>query len=360
MASNHQTIWIYYFSGTGNALSVANWFKRIAVKEKHDVQIINISTIDYQFSPAPLEGATIGFISPTHGFNFPPIMLHFIFRFPRAHQNNVFIINTRGGLKLGKYFIPGLSGLAQFFTALVLLFKGYRIQGMHPIDLPSNWISLHPGLKDKVIESIYDRRKKETEIFANKILDNKKDLRALRDIIQDLLVSPIGVLYYFLGRFFLAKTFIASGTCDDCGLCIKNCPVHAIKLIDNRPFWTYKCESCMQCMNQCPKQAIETAHGFTIAITSLINSVILFWFYKLVNFPNWYHHTFQGWFLALILDSTIFLVFFIISYRIAHYLKRYKLVDKIMTYTSLTKIPFWKRYKVKKMSFWKAYKFKMK
>ena len=356
--TSSQPILIYYFSGTGNALSVANWIQRIALKRDQKCQIINIASSETDKQLIPPKGAMIGFISPTHGFNFPPIMLHFIFRFPRADQNPVFIINTRGGLKLSKYFIPGLSGLAQYFTALLLWFKGYKIQGMHPIDLPSNWISLHPGVKEKVVKSIYERRKEQTEIFAHKLVTGKRDLRALRDIIQDLLISPIGILYYFLGRFFLAKTFVASASCDNCELCIKNCPVKAIKLIDERPFWTYKCESCMQCVNQCPKQAIETAHGFAIAITTLINSVILFKFYRWIEFPDWYFNSLYGSLASTILDSVIFLIFFFISYRIMHFLKRYKPIERLITYTSFTKFPFWRKYRVKKMKFWKAYKFK--
>jgi hypothetical protein len=111
-------------------------------------------------------------------------------------------------------------------------------------------------------------------------------------------------------------------------------------------------------MNQCPKQAIETAHGFTIAIGSLINSVILFWFYKSTSFPDWYFDSFLGDLLGLIVDTVIFLAFFFVSYRIIHYLKRFKWIDKIITYTSFTKYPFWRKYRVKKMKFWKDYNFK--
>lgn len=44
---------------------------------------------------------------------------------------------------------PGLSGLALILPALMLRLKGYRIKGLRPLDLPSNWISLHPGLRGK-------------------------------------------------------------------------------------------------------------------------------------------------------------------------------------------------------------------
>ena len=83
-----------------------------------------------------------------------PIMLKFIINFPKTKNTKAFILNTRGGLKMGKLFLPGLSGVAQIFPAVVLRLKGMKIVGMQPLDLPSNWLLLHPGLKMKVILSI--------------------------------------------------------------------------------------------------------------------------------------------------------------------------------------------------------------
>ena len=77
---------------------------------------------------------------------------------------------------------------------------------------------------------------------------------------QDVLLAPIALGYYFVGRFFFAKSFVASAACDGCGACIDQCPVHALRLVRGRPFWSYRCESCMRCMNRCPKRAVETAH----------------------------------------------------------------------------------------------------
>jgi len=63
-----------------------------------EIEIIKIAKLYSGKPPSPTKDAMIGFISPTHGFNFPPIMLHFLLRFPRSNQNSAFIVNTRGGL----------------------------------------------------------------------------------------------------------------------------------------------------------------------------------------------------------------------------------------------------------------------
>ena len=86
---------IYYFSGTGNARRVAEWFGEFAEKKEYNTEIIDIAQIDRKKIAPPKENTIIGFCSPTHGFNFPPIMMHFILRFPRARNNKAFIINIK-------------------------------------------------------------------------------------------------------------------------------------------------------------------------------------------------------------------------------------------------------------------------
>ena len=341
-----QSLLIYFFSGTGNSRHVAQWFGDAATERGITTEIIDIARSDRRHIPRPSHGTLVGLISPTHGFNYPPAMMYFIFRFPRSRGNRIFVMNTRAGMKLSKWFLPGLSGISLWLSAIVLLLKGYRITGMRSIDLPSNWISFHPGLKEKVVESIHARCKRITLAFANKILDGKTVLTAFRDIIQDLLISPISIGYFFVGRFILAKSFYANELCDKCDLCINNCPVKAILTVDNRPFWSYRCESCMRCMNNCPKRAIETAHGYITGIMFLLNMGILVWLWKyageIIPLPPD-----NGWWQIPFTIIRWILTFFtmVISYRIYHYLLRIPFVRKLFYYTSFTRYKFWRRYK---------------
>lgn len=340
---------IFYFSGTGNAKNVARWIKGEFESNDVDVNLQDISELEKRERVDIPDGNALGFISPTHGFNFPPIMFHFLLRLSRTkHKNKVFIVNTRAGMKIGKRFLPGLSGMAQYFTALILWLKGYRIIGMHPIDLPSNWISIHPGLKRTVVQSIYDRRRTETKRFAQTLLSNKKDLRAWRDIVQDLLITPIGFLYYLFGRFFLAKSFYASGKCNLCYKCERNCPINAIRIVDDRPYWTYRCESCMHCMNNCPERAIETGHGFLTLVVFFVNSVILVQLYQLSGLQQIIQSISSATVLksfTFLLNNAILFACLFLSYRIMHYLIRYSFFEKIIRWTSLTTFRFWRRYK---------------
>jgi Pyruvate/2-oxoacid:ferredoxin oxidoreductase delta subunit len=341
---------LYFFSGTGNARAVAGWVSEEAVRRDIPVVVNDLGKIDRKHISPPEPGSMIGFVSPTHGFNYPPVMIKFILRFPGSRGNTAFLMNTRAGMKLSKLFLPGLSGLALWMSALVLLLKGYKIAGLRSIDLPSNWISIHPGLKKQVVESMFDRNKRITTTFASGILEGRSVLTAFRDIVQDLIIAPVSIGYYFVGRFIFAKSFYAGKNCDNCDVCINNCPVKAILKIDGRPFWSYRCESCMRCMNECPKKAIQTAHGYIAGAICLLNMVVVVWFWQAVSrfilLPQD-----NGW-VQLLVTLTGWLLSFItivITYRVFHYLLRVPVLREIFYFTSFTRLGFWRRYRARRI-----------
>jgi Pyruvate/2-oxoacid:ferredoxin oxidoreductase delta subunit len=343
----YQKLLVYYFSGTGNSENVAHWMADVAKEEGMEISLINIAKTNRRQIELPDPKALVAFVSPIHGFNYPPVMLNFLIHFPKGN-NKVLLLNTRAGMLIGKWNVPGLTGIAFYFSALILKLKGYSIRSMFPVDLPSNWISVHPGLNERTVKFLHERNQKKMYRFTQKVLAGGSDFRGLFEIIQDLLISPISLGYFFIGRFFFAKTYYAASDCDNCGLCIKACPVKAIKTVDNRPFWTFNCESCMHCMSYCPKRAIETAHGSIVLITvlsSLFISGLFYHYFGQVFFDI--EHTFAGF----ILESALFLGILAVWYRLIHYTMQWRFVERLVVYSSLTKYKFWgRRYRALKPS----------
>lgn len=342
---------IYYFSGTGNAKNASRWIRNVAEEKGLKTQLINIDRFEIIDRPDLTTKTLVGFCSPTHGFNLPPIVLKFIRKFPKVKNTDAFILNTRGGMKLYKLFLPGLSGIAQLLPALMLSLKGFRIVGMQPLDLPSNWLILHPGLRKKVVNSIYSRCKQIVNKFASNILRGKRKFVALRSIPIDIALLPIALGYYIIGRFFLAKTLIATDACNSCEKCAMQCPVKAITMVVDRPFWSYHCESCMRCVNACPERAIETTHTFSgllLLISSLVISPLLIGLLKYLGVWEFVNRSVITENIWALIDAFIFLMFVFISYRMLHFLMRYKIVNQIIAYTSLSKYKFWRRYKAPK------------
>jgi ferredoxin len=336
---------VYYFSGTGNSENVARWMADVAKEKGMEVGLINIAKTERRQIEPPEAEALVAFVSPIHGFNYPPVMVNFIIHFPKG-RNHVLLLNTRAGMLIGKWITPGLTGIAFYFAALILKLKGYSIRSMFPVDLPSNWISVHPGLNERTVKYLHQRNQEKVERFARKVLAGGSDFRGIREIIQDTLIAPVSLGYYFMGRFLLAKTYYASSDCDNCGLCINACPVKAIKKVGNRPFWTFKCESCMHCMSNCPQKAIETGHGYMLVFSLLFSLFITGLLYKHFALLSTY---FEGNFAGSVIETAVFILILAAWYRMIHFLLRFRFFERLIVYTSLTKYKFWgRRYKALK------------
>lgn len=341
---------MFYFSGTGNARNVAHWMVDAWRGRGRGAEAIDLA----RAGPDAIKVGSddeLGLVSPTHGFNFPPITLGFLFALPRAPRKNpAFVLNTRAGVRFFGLHLPGLSGVAQLLAALVLTLKGYRVVAMRPIDLPSNWISLHPGLREDNIRAIQLRCEAITRRCAERLLDGKRDLRALWDLPQDLLIAPISLAYYLVGRFVFAKSFVASSACDACEACAKQCPVQAIRMVDGRPFWTYRCESCMRCMNQCPRRAIQTAHGFVIGLLALLNAAMAALLYPALTsvVPGLSSTSAIAGMARFVLESTLMLGTLMLAYRLLHRGLRFRAIERLTMLTSLTHFEFWRRYRAPK------------
>lgn len=343
--NNRGSIYIYYISGTGNARSASYWIADEAEKNNINIRVQQIDRLINIDLPPAGSDHLIGFAFPTHGFNAAPIMLRFIAGFPRGRGKEVFLLNTRGGLKLSKLFLPGLSGVALLLPAFILLLKGYRCIGFRQLDMPSNWISLHPGLRQTVIESISNRCERIVRKFTRKILSGRNVYRGLFSLPVDLIISPIALAYYIGGRFFLAKTFIANNKCNNCGLCIKECPTASIIEISKRPYWKLSCESCMRCINNCPQRAIESAHGLALVFWLAFSSFNALILSLIVNYFTIESSSTLWWLASNILSIAGMVAISAAIYRLVHYAMAAMPVKYLVRFTSLTTLPFWRRYK---------------
>ena len=327
---------IFYFSGTGNAKQVALWIAELAKQKNMDCQLYNIAAANSLPDIIHSEDI-IAMVSPIHGFNFPKIMLDFIRRFPDG-KNRIILMNTRGGVRIGRIVTPGLTGIAFMLSSIILRKKGYKIIGQIPFDMPSNWISIHPALRKKSVNFILEKNYERVKKHFEKLYAKKTDFQARKELVQDILISPVSVAYYFGGKYFLAKSFYASSKCTQCNLCVNECPVKAIKTIDQRPYWTFKCESCMKCMNSCPEHAIETTHGLwvaTIGVSAIVAPIVA------GCLPASVHH----WLITFLIFNLILIGLTVLLYRFQHLLLKNRILAKIIAFTSLTYYKFWGRYR---------------
>ena len=323
---------IFYFSGTGNARQIALWVSECAKEKGIGSQLYNISTVDL-LEMVDTETAIV-IISPIHGFSYPKITFDFIRKLPKG-DNQVILMATRAGMRIGNYVTHGLTGIAFFVSNILLKSKGYRIIGQIPFDMPSNWFFLHPALSKKSVDFIFDKNHSRVKKHTEKLFSTNRNFLSRKDLLQDILITPVSLGYSFAGKYVLAKSFYASAKCTNCNLCINNCPVKAIKTVKNRPFWTFRCQSCMKCMTECPAKAIESAHGL-IAFISILSSVSLSFLSSLIV-TDYFHSAV----VKLLVFTVLSILFLLVFHSIQHAFLRNKYIEKLIVFTSLTHYKFW-------------------
>jgi ferredoxin len=238
--SNYQNLLVYYFSGTGNALSAAKWIYENGLKRNIRSSVIPIESPDLNTTKSQGKSLIV-FAYPTHGFIGPWIMLKFMLLFPKGYDSDVFFLNTQGGFKVGRFFIPGVSGLALWFPIILFRCKGYHIKGGLPLDMPHSWTSFFPPNSKKASLAITERCHRIVDKMCSRVLSGKKYFRYTMFVHLwiDIPAAAVTPFYLFGGRFFLAKTLFASTDCNDCGICARYCPVKAIRIKNGKPYWKY-------------------------------------------------------------------------------------------------------------------------
>ena len=338
-----KNITLYYFSGTGNTLAIAKWMAEEAEKRNINVELISIDRFKTIKHPHSDKNLIIGFLNPTHGFFVPWLMFRFMLKFPRIKKTSVFFANARGGMRIWKFHIPGLTGVAHLIPAIIFLCKGMKIKGAQPIDTPHNFISIAPPQNKLGQEKMFPRNKRSTVQFINKILDGKFAYhpKSWISLPLDIALIPVTLGYVIMARFLIGKLLYASYNCNNCNLCIDNCPVFAIKKVYNRPFWTTKCESCMRCMNICPNKSIQSWATRLIILYILLFIPFYHWSLNLIRkfppFDNNKSNIITDNFFALISQFIIVPFYFIFCWLLS-----FVIINKMITFTSLSAI--WGRF----------------
>jgi len=345
--TSFDTSLLYVLSGTGNTFRVARWVEDLFEKNGIKTHLKFIEDTDWQEGfKHPGRQLTI-VLFPTHGFMPPWSMIKFLFAMPRQKKAKVMSIATRGALWIGPLKIPGAAGFANFFAALVLLFKGYDIQGFFSLDMAANMNNFHPSLTLAAVDGICKKSKRKMAFFLSRVMAGKRVLFTLNNLYEGILASllfwliPIfPILYLVYAKTGMAKIMFANNNCVACGMCAKICPNHAIEMKNffgkKRPFWTYHCENCMRCMGYCKKKAVESGHSLAL-LQTFIMAVPVF-----ANLTTGLTNSMggflgiQNYWLMLLVEALYYIPTLFLSYWIFWMLIRIPVVNTIFSITTLT------------------------
>lgn len=234
---------IYYFSGTGNSLAIANF---LAGELKGRVEVVPMAARMKQ-RRVEVRTDVLGIVCPTYFLTIPGIVRSFIERLAIEPAPYIFSVVTCNGQ-------PG-RGLRVMEKLLAR--KGYSMKLGRAIDMPGN----------SLIGMDFTNP---PEIRQERLRNSLGSVRVIARAIQDRQTSAPGrddspgvrLRSLFMSSFVKyvyrpARAFRAEGACARCGTCARVCPVGNIALGPGGPKWGDECVYCLACLHWCPYHAIE-------------------------------------------------------------------------------------------------------
>jgi ferredoxin len=238
----HMKTTIYYFSGTGNSLKVA---QDLAERLK-DAELIPIAKI---WQEKNLESTTekIGFIFPLYYSGLPKIVHDFVDRLDVNRTIYFFTIVTSTG-DINEQSLQQLDRL--------LRKKSKILNAGFYVNMPNNYIigfDIHSKERQK---EFFEIATEEVKSIVDVV--NNQENNITQEILEKDVTRSAKINKNFRNSVNESdKAFHVNENCSNCGICEKVCPVNNIILINGIPEWQHKCQQCLACINFCPEKAIQ-------------------------------------------------------------------------------------------------------
>jgi ferredoxin len=224
---------IYYFTSTGNCLSVA---KAIGGELRAIPQMIK--TKDYYCADD-----VIGLIFPIYGFGLPKIVSYFLDH-ASWQADYIFAIGTYGNATGA-----ALENLKKYGATL-----GIEFNYLNSLIMVDNWLpgySVESQLEKLPGRNVPNALAKIADDVQNRVKNEPKSSlfeRATTKAIQKMTTQ--------FNDGSMARSFIVGDTCTTCGICAKVCPTGNIAVTENVTFGEF-CVACLGCIHNCPQTALH-------------------------------------------------------------------------------------------------------
>ena len=228
---------IYYFTGTGNSLYIAQQLK----KQLEDCQIESM-TKEPPKKPIGGQEENIGFIFPVYYWGMPRIVKKFVEKLDINKGTYVFCI-----VNYGRFKVDTLGLLND-----VLQPKGVELSYGYGVKMPGNYIINFGSKSPEKIHEMMENVNVKLDEIAKAI--TKKEVLPIKRLFTRISKWGNSSIYKNIEKF--DEKFKATEKCTGCGTCSKICPVQNIKLNNQKPSWLHHCERCMACIQWCPQEAI--------------------------------------------------------------------------------------------------------
>ena len=247
---------IYYFSGTGNSLHVAEELE----KQIPCTKLIPIVTLlDSKIIKS--NAKTVGFVFPVHSLTIPIAVKKFLKKIDLTSAEYIFAVATRYGS-----VFKGFEKIDQLLKKWNKHLDSHFILNMGHNEAPRQKGYKVPSESDIILieKVVLDKLDLIKDVISTKGISREKDTDYLVDIssnpifsylIENTVIFAMNISEYIGG----VNYFYHDNKCNGCGTCEKICLSKKIKMVDQKPIWQKKvlCYMCFACVNFCPTQSIQ-------------------------------------------------------------------------------------------------------
>jgi len=232
---------IYYFSGSGNSLAIA---QNLSKKIEHS-KIISIPHVINKENN--ITGEIIGIVCPIYFHNPPHIVVDFIKKIKEAKY--LFIVFAGAG-ELG----IGLKKTKKLFVA-----QNLKLSSLFNITMPDN-STKYGVIPEEKQKEMFDNADKKIEDIV-KIVDGKEEHFDSNNtsLFKTYIHPGIDCRFAYNSIKKMDNDFTTDENCNGCSICQKVCPVNNITMKDNKPVWNKndRCQVCCACHDWCPTESIQ-------------------------------------------------------------------------------------------------------
>ncbi len=237
---------IIYFSATGNCQYVA---KKIAKKTDDKTQSIISKTKTNDYIIELEKNESLGIIIPTYFLGLPELVNDFLSKVEIKSEDKkhyIFVVSTFGTT----------SGYSTKYVQKYIEKQGYTLNARFGLRMPDTWtVNFDLSTKENV-KSFNPKLEQDLNVIIEHVI-NKSEGSFVK-LENNRIVAEIAQKVYQRQRR-TSKLHVLD-SCNSCRLCVKDCPIRAIEMKEDKPVWVKdKCLMCLRCLHRCPKFAIQYA-----------------------------------------------------------------------------------------------------
>ncbi len=228
---------ITYFSPTGNTKHVATLFQNQLGADRifplEHINAVDLPSADHLI-----------LLFVIHGFNAPKPVLSFAKQLDPNMFKKVSLIAVGCNT-------TWVNNLASKEVRTILNKKGYSIVLDEVIAMPLNIVTKFP---DSTIHNLIKEAEDKVKILVSKLDD--KSYYHQKISFKTQLIHAIGKIEPLASKLFGLELY-ANKKCNQCGLCVLECPAKNIQMKDTGKLkFGFNCMMCMRCIYNCPTKAI--------------------------------------------------------------------------------------------------------